>query len=135
MKEIEPKIKSLVDALNGISYIKTFNSCEGHYDSNDPHEHSAYIFFKIENEEINEKKFENLIELILTEAANEWGRTSAFTSIKKYFSFPVSNKLYHSWVLEIEPRGATLLEKRLGTDEVINKMSTIIKNYCKNSLQ
>jgi len=45
--EIEPKIKPLVEILNDVPYIKTKDSCEGHFESGDKRKHKAFVRFDV----------------------------------------------------------------------------------------
>ena len=76
---IEERIKPLVDALNSIGYIRTFSSCEGHYEIYDSHSFNndreyAEVMFEIDNGK--EKDLENLIFNILGEVSEDFNKTT-----------------------------------------------------------
>lgn len=43
---IEPKIRSLVDALNSTKLVKTWSSCQGHFHSDNPTAQWAHVHFE-----------------------------------------------------------------------------------------
>ena len=134
--EIDDRIKSLVDILNQVPYIRTFSSCEAHYELEDIQDHRANVIFHVEKGK--ESEFEGLAALILKETVNDWNDASveifkrySVEIFKRYFVRPGDEHLDHNYEIIIKPfpRKMSLEEKRQYTDEAIKKVVDTVRKY------
>lgn len=127
--KIDEKIKPLVDALNSIDYIKTFSSCQGHFDFDDERKDNANIMFSVKNED--KQKMEGLTKIILNETCADW--PEALVEIyNRYYCIPAKEGMHESWILKITPNKSSCMhasQKRLYTDNEIQKIIKIIEDY------
>jgi len=126
--EIDDRIKSLVDILNQVSYIRTISSCEAHYESEDTKDHRANVIFHVGKGK--ESEFEGLAALIIKETVNDWSDTS-IEIFKRYFVRPGAEHLDRNYETIIKPfsRRMSLEKKREYTDKAIGKVVDAVKKY------
>ena len=127
---IEPRIKKLVDSLNGISYIETVSSCEGHYMSPDLSEHRANVLF---NAKDHKSDLEALIRLILSDSSPHFPESMVSVN-QRYFMIPRQALLRHNWMIDIRPFQSGMIErsaeyKRDVTDKAIERAYRSVERY------
>jgi len=131
--EIEPKILPLVDAINELSIVRTFSSCEAHYDEQDQEfmdRNKADVRFDplpgVALEEI-----EVFITYLMTEFNNLHGFTPMTLTGYKLFMPNDDYQPEFTFVIELEPfdRFDTAKNKRKGTDKAIAQATEIVKKY------
>lgn len=128
---IEPKIKPLVEAINSIPFLKTFSSCEGHFEEEDQtidDRTKADVRFELTNPSYlaNAEDFIHFI-------ANEFGNGVLPCSFKAYKLYipKVIEQNNFVFVIEIQPinRFETPGKKRQITDQGIQRITKIVKRY------
>lgn len=129
--KIEDRIKPLVNALNSIDYIETVSSCEGHFEFDDERRDNAHVIFSVKNNE--KQKMEGLAGIILNETCSDWPETIV-EIYDRYYCVPGNETLQDNWVLKITPNKSSCLhatQKRLYTDNELQKITKIIEDYSK----
>lgn len=81
MKEIEPKILPLVDALNTTGMLQTFSSCAGHFSDARHGRHIADVRFYANEDTPNEK-----IEHFLTRIVTDFNDLHSFSPVTIFAS-------------------------------------------------
>jgi len=134
--KIEPRIKSLVDILNEVLFIKTNSSCEGHFDSEDQSNHRAYVSFDIESE--NDNEFEKFALHVLSQTAPFWADYEV-GFFKRYYVIPEEDNLRVQYAINIKPfkygtkelLPTEILRER--TDRGIEKSIEAIRDFLGNT--
>lgn len=132
---IEPKILPLVEAINSSGIVKTFSSCQGHYDEIDQEtmdrNHADVRFDPLPN--ILDIEVERFITFMVTEFNNDF--TFVPTLLRGYKLFTPNNKYETDavYVIELTPfeRMDNPKIKRKDTDEGILNAVTIVQKFKK----
>jgi hypothetical protein len=135
MKDIEPKILPLVQALNSIGLVCTFSSCEGHFDEinrfND-HNKADVRFDPADN--VSDNDIEKFISYIITRFSNLHSFTPVIATAHKLYApiGPEENKeIDFVYVFQLIPfdHGDPPNKKRRFIDKAILDAAAIVKEY------
>ena len=105
MDDIEPKIRPLVDALNRTGLVRTFSSCEGHFNPEEQtivdRNHAEVRF--VPNERSLASQVEKLLAAILTRFKSQHGLIPIKLTGYKLYT-PIDDELIEeTFVLELIP--------------------------------
>lgn len=130
MKDIEPKIRPLVDALNATGLVRTFSSCEGHYTPEQQtlvdRNHAEVRFVPAEGVTMNE--VEKWLRFLLTRFKSLHGLIPINLLGYKLYT-PIGNEaIDETFVLEIRPfnRFDPPDRKRADTDRAIEQVEKLV---------
>ena len=129
MADIEPRIRPLTDALNQTGLLRTFSSCEGHFD---PHEQTlvdrnhAYVQF-VPASGISPKGIETWLGSLLIRFKEKHGLLPvAVLGYKRYT--PVEGAIEETFVLALRPfnRFDSPAQKRADVDRAIEQVRKLL---------
>jgi hypothetical protein len=134
MKEIEPKIKPLVDALNATGILETFSSCEGHFNEYSEYNDKKKADVRFDTgENATEGQIEKFITFLITEFEEKHSFVPAHLSAYKLFAPNRDATLEPDfvYVIEIKPfkRSDSASEKRGYIDKAILQLTDIVNEY------
>lgn len=129
MTEIEPRIRPLTDALNRTSLLRTFSSCEGHFD---PHEQTlvdrnhAYVQF-VPADGIRNEIVETWLGNLLIRFKEKHSLLPVTVAAHKRYT-PVEDVIEETFVLELRPfnRFDQPAQKRADIDRAIEQVQILI---------
>jgi hypothetical protein len=128
MTEIEPRIRPLTDALNETGLLRTFSSCEGHFEQNEQgltDRNHAYVQF-VPTDGGNEA-VEAWLGSVLIRFKEKHGLLPVtMVSYKRYT--PVEDAIEETFVLELRPfnRFDPPAQKRADIDRAIEQVRVLI---------
>ena len=105
MENVEPGIRPLVDALNATGLVRTFSSCEGHYDSEEQtlvDRNLAYVRF-VPAPGVSVGQVETLITYVLTRFRVRHGLIPVNLSGYKLYTPIDDETTEETFVLELRP--------------------------------
>lgn len=128
MTEIEPRIRPLSDALNQTGLLRTFSSCEGHFD---PHEQTltdrnhAYVQF-VPADGIPHETVETWLGNLLIRVKEKHGLLPVTVVAHKRYT-PVEDAIEETFVLELRPfnRFDPPAQKRADIDRAIEQVRVL----------
>ena len=132
MENVEPGIRPLVDALNATGVVRTFSSCEGHYDSEEQtlvERNLAYVRF-VPAPGVLREQTETLITYVLTRFRVRHGLIPVNLTGYKLYT-PISDETTEeTFVLELRPfnRFDPPDRKRADTDRAVAQAVVILEN-------
>ncbi len=129
MTEIEPRIRPLTDALNQTGLLRTFSSCEGHFE---PHEqrltdrNHAYVQF-VPVAGINHETVEAWLGSLLIRVKEKHGLLPVTVVGYKRYT-PVEDAIEVTFVLELRPfnRFDPPAQKRADIDRAIEQVRKLV---------
>lgn len=130
MNEIEPKIRPLVDALNRTGIVRTFSSCEGHFDPDQQtlvDRNHAYVRF-IPAEDRSIAEVEKLLAYILPRFKRQHGLIPVKLTAYKLYTPIEDEQVEETFVLELHPfnRFDSPDRKRADVDRAIEQVATLM---------
>lgn len=130
MDDIEPRIRPLVDALNATDLVKTFSSCEGHYESNEQKmvdRAHAYVRFVPAPDTPNEQ-VEGLMTYLLTRFKARHGLVPINVIGYKLYTPIDEETTEETFVLELRPFNRFDLpdRKRADTDRAVAQLVSVL---------
>jgi len=131
-REIETRIKPLVDILNKVPFIKTSASCKGHYDQEDYRKYNANIIFDVYQED--RANLEKLMKSVYSKTTPNWTLGSV-EFYHRHYMIPKYKEIFREWQIVIEPFDISqpVERKREITDKLIRLTISGVKDYLKNS--
>jgi len=134
--EIEPRIRPLVEALNGTGLFTTFSSCEGHFEAGDDlagKGRAAVCFHALKD--VTEARVEEFFTEILAAYLNSLGEWGAGLSVMKIY-VPNAERavpLEYFYAFEIRPFNprASSEAKRKAVDDLIREISRRVRDHSK----
>lgn len=134
VREIEPNIKPLVDALNNLGILRTFSSCQGHYEESEQEftdRNKADIRFH-SHDNASDTDIEVFLNFLIVEFDNQHSFNPIYLhAYKLYTPNETGDKPDFVYVVEIEPfdRFDNADKKRKDTDNAILQTTKIVKSY------
>lgn len=133
MNDIEPRIRPLVDALNATGVVRTFSSCEGHYDPEGQtmvDRNLAYVRF-VPADGVSAGQVEQLITYVLTRFKAKHGLVPINLTGYKLYT-PLDDEIAEeTFVLELRPFNRFDLpdRKRSDTDRAVAQVVSILDGH------
>ncbi len=130
---IEPRIRPLVDALNGTGLVQTFTSCEGHFGDRQPagwpdREQANVAFFLRKG--VPEARLARLFGSVLAEHRRRAGDGVALTIAKHYAAALDGTdvpEVFFDFTIRPSDLGAARDEKRALTDRCLAIVTRAVK--------
>ena len=131
--EIEPKIRPLVDALNKFGLVRTFSSCEGHFNPEEQtlvDRNQAYVRF-VPADDVMADAVETFLAYVLTRFKAQYGLIPINLTAHKLYTPIDDEAIDKTFVLELRPfnRFDSPDRKRADTDRAIEQVIHIITIY------
>ncbi|CCH51951.1 hypothetical protein BN8_00910 [Fibrisoma limi BUZ 3] len=131
LDDLEPRIRPLVEALNQTGLLRTFSSCEGHYE---PHEQTlvdrnfAFVKF-VPADGITEQAVESFLGVLLARFKARHGLMPIHLIGYKLFTPLDEEAVERSFVLELRPfnRFDPPATKRSDTDRAIERLVRLVQ--------
>lgn len=133
MNDIEPRIRPLVDALNATGVVRTFSSCEGHFDPSEQtmvDRNLAYVRF-VPAEGISSAQVETLLTCVLTRFKARHGLVPINLTGYKLYTPLDDESTEETFVLELRPfnRFDSPDRKRADTDRAVAQVVTEVASW------
>jgi hypothetical protein len=130
MNDIEPRIRPLVDALNATVLVRTFSSCEGHFDPSEQtlvDRNLAYVRF-VPAEGILAGQVETLLTYVLTRFKARHGLVPINLIGYKLYTPLDDESTEETFVLELRPFNRFDLHdrKRSDTDRAVAQVVAVL---------
>jgi hypothetical protein len=131
MDDIEPRIRSLVDAVNATGIARTFSSCEGHYAPNEQtlvDRNRAEIRF-VPAIDKSAEEVEQLLTYLLTAFKRQYGILPIHLTGYKLYTPIDDTSVEETFVLELRPfnRFDPPDRKRADTDRGIEQVVRLLQ--------
>ncbi|MBD2754194.1 hypothetical protein IC230_14900 [Spirosoma sp. BT704] len=133
MDELEPKIRPLVEALNKTGLLRTFSSCEGHFDPGEQtivDRNRAEIRF-VPADNVSANDVEKLLASVLTQFKTRHGLLPVHLTAYKLYTPIDEDSTEETFVLELRPfnRFDPPDRKRSDTDRAIEQTTKLVTLY------
>lgn len=133
MDELEPRIRPLVEALNKTDLVRTFSSCEGHFDPGEQiivdRNRAEVRFVPADNVSVND--VEKLLANVLTRFKTRHGVLPVHLMGYKLYTPVEEDSIEETFVFELRPfnRFDPPDRKRADTDLAIKQVTQLVQLY------